>query len=109
MIFLGNEQRMVGIMQAKRENKRKELQRNSQKAINTPVLSTKKKKKYFVTYVCLPAYTYVYHVHVPYWQRPEEWGVSSRTELEITVGCHEGTGKWTHVLYKSKKYTEPSF
>lgn len=64
MISLGNEQRMVGIMQAKRENKRKELQRNSQKAINTPVLSTKK-KKYFVTYVCLPAYTYVYHVHVP--------------------------------------------
>lgn len=63
MIFLGNEQRMVGIMQAKRENKRKELKRNSQKAINTPVLSTK--KKYFVTYVCLPAYTYVYHVHVP--------------------------------------------
>lgn len=67
MIFLGNEQRMVGIMQAKRENKRKELQRNFRKVINTPVLSSNKKKILTLLYMCecLPAYLYVYHVHVP--------------------------------------------
>lgn len=65
MIFLGNEQRMVGIMQAKRENKRKELKRNSQKAINTPVLSTKKKNTLLPMCVCLPIHMCImcmYHV-----------------------------------------------
>lgn len=93
---LGNEQRMVGIMQAKRENKRNELQRKSQKAINTPVLSSnqkKKKKTYFVIYVWVFACLFVcVSWACTMMTEARRGGVSSRTELEITVSCQKALG-----------------